>query len=45
LLSFLGIFFLAPIIVAIMIVCFMDTRSSVFGQTRVGENMKPFLIF
>ena len=45
LLSFLGIVFLAPIIVAIMIVCFIDTRSPIFSQTRVGENMKPFLIF
>lgn len=45
LLSFLGIVFLAPIIVAIIIVCFADTGSPIFSQTRVGKNMKPFLIF
>lgn len=44
LLSFLALIFLAPIIVAIMIVCFVDTRSPIFSQTRVGENMKPFSI-
>lgn len=40
--SFLGLFFLWPLLLIIVIIGLFDTGSPVFIQTRVGQNKKPF---
>ncbi|MCD9508253.1 sugar transferase [Photobacterium phosphoreum] len=40
--SFLGLLFLWPILLIIIVIGMFDTGSPVFIQTRVGKNQKPF---
>jgi lipopolysaccharide/colanic/teichoic acid biosynthesis glycosyltransferase len=40
--SFLGLLFLWPILIVVIIIGLFDTGSPVFVQTRVGKNKKPF---
>lgn len=42
LISFLGLLFLWPILLIVIVISFFDTGSPVFVQTRVGKNKKPF---
>ena len=42
--SFLGILFLSPILISIVIIGFFDTGSPLFFQERTGRNKKPFLL-
>ncbi|MDD1782468.1 sugar transferase [Enterovibrio sp. ZSDZ35] len=44
LLSFLGIFFLWPVMAVVYCIGYMDTRSPLFFQTRVGKNKQPFTL-
>lgn len=41
-LSIVGLFFSAPLCAFILIVCFVETGSPIFVQTRVGRNRRPF---
>ena len=43
--SFVGIIFLLPILTFLFIVCYIDSRSPIYKQTRVGREMVPFTIF
>ncbi len=40
--AFFGLFFLWPILVAVVIVGLFDTGSPIFIQERVGRNKKAF---
>ena len=40
--SFLGLFFLSPLLFALVFIAYFETRSPIFVQERVGKNMKPF---
>jgi O-antigen biosynthesis protein WbqP len=40
--AFLGLLFLWPILLVVIIIGLFDTGSPVFIQTRVGKNQKPF---
>jgi len=40
--AFLGLLFLWPILLVIVIIGLFDTGSPIFVQTRVGKNKKPF---
>ncbi|PSU50915.1 lipid carrier--UDP-N-acetylgalactosaminyltransferase [Photobacterium frigidiphilum] len=40
--AFLGLLFLWPILLIVVVIGFFDTGSPVFIQTRVGKNKKPF---
>ena len=42
--SFFGLILLSPIILIILILGYLDTRSPVFTQERVGKNSKPFTL-
>lgn len=42
--SFFGLIVLSPIFLLIVIICFFDTRSPFFLQTRVGRHQKPFTL-
>lgn len=39
-----GLFFGMPIFLIIWVVCWVDTRSPIFRQERVGRNQKPFIV-
>jgi O-antigen biosynthesis protein WbqP len=43
--SFLGLLFLSPILMVLMIIGYFDTGSPLFRQERVGMNQKPFQLF
>jgi len=40
--SFFGLIFLLPLLLFIIILCFIDTRSPIFKQKRLGKNKKIF---
>jgi O-antigen biosynthesis protein WbqP len=40
--ALLGLFFLWPVLIIVLIIGFFDTGSPVFIQERVGRNKKPF---
>jgi O-antigen biosynthesis protein WbqP len=40
--SFIGLIFLCPILVALIIIGFFDTGSPIFRQERVGKDKNPF---
>jgi O-antigen biosynthesis protein WbqP len=40
--SFLGLVFLSPILIVLIIIGYFDTGSPIFRQERVGVNQKPF---
>ena len=40
--SFIGLLFLSPILVILLIIGFFDTGSPIFQQERVGRGKKPF---
>lgn len=40
--SFIGLIFLCPILVALIIIGFFDTGSPIFCQERVGKDKNPF---
>lgn len=42
--TFLGLLFLWPIFLIIMVLGYFDTGSPLFFQTRVGRNKKPFTL-
>lgn len=44
LLSLLGLFFLSPIFIFILIIGFFENGSPLFRQLRVGRDQKPFLL-
>jgi lipopolysaccharide/colanic/teichoic acid biosynthesis glycosyltransferase len=43
--SFLGILFLFPIFIVLIIVGFFDTGAPIFAQERVGKHKKPFKLY
>jgi O-antigen biosynthesis protein WbqP len=43
--SLVGLLFLSPIILALIIVGYFDTGSPIFKQERVGKNKKPFNLY
>jgi O-antigen biosynthesis protein WbqP len=43
--SFLGILFLFPIFILLLMVGFFDTGSPIFAQERVGKHKKPFKLY
>ena len=43
--SLLGILFLFPIFIVLIIVGFFDTGSPIFAQERVGKHKKPFKLY
>lgn len=43
--SFLGLFFLSPILVIIFIIGWFDNRSPLFTQIRVGQYQRSFILF
>ncbi len=43
--SLLGILFLFPIFIVLLIVGFFDTKAPVFAQERVGKNKQPFKLY
>lgn len=43
--SFLGILFLFPIFIVLLIVGFLDTKTPIFTQERVGKNKQPFKLY
>ena len=43
--SFLGILFLFPIFIILLIVGFLDTKAPIFAQERVGKNKQPFKLY
>lgn len=40
--SFIGLLFLFPILLVLIIIGYFDTGAPIFRQERVGKNMKPF---
>lgn len=40
--SFIGLFFLSPILFVLIIIGYFDTGSPIFRQERVGKGKKPF---
>lgn len=40
--SLLGLFFLCPILLVLIVTGYFDTRSPIFRQERVGKRKKPF---
>jgi len=42
--SVLGLFLGLPVIVVLMVIGWLDTRSPIFRQVRVGRNEKPFML-
>lgn len=44
LLSLLGLLFCLPILFCVLIICYFETKSPLFFQTRVGRFKKPFTI-
>lgn len=42
--SLIGLIFSFPLLVAIYIIGFFDTKSPLFRQERVGRNQKPFIL-
>ncbi len=40
--SFIGLVFLSPILMVLIIIGYFDTGSPIFRQERVGKSMKPF---
>jgi O-antigen biosynthesis protein WbqP len=40
--SLIGLIFLSPLIILIFFICFFDSSSPLFIQSRVGYNLKPF---
>ncbi|WP_434356113.1 sugar transferase [Parasalinivibrio latis] len=44
LLAFLGLFFLWPVLLLVTILGYLDTKSPIFLQTRVGKKQKPFTL-
>jgi lipopolysaccharide/colanic/teichoic acid biosynthesis glycosyltransferase len=40
--SFLGLLFLSPILIVLMIIGYFDTGSPIFRQERVGKGKQPF---
>lgn len=43
-LSLFGLIILFPILIILLIICFLDTGSPIFYQERMGLNMKPFSV-
>lgn len=43
-LSTVGIFILFPIFLLVYLLCYIDTKSPLFFQTRVGKNRQPFTL-
>ena len=43
--SLLGILFLFPIFIGLIIVGFLDTKAPIFAQERVGKHKKPFKLY
>lgn len=43
--SLLGILFLFPIFIVLLIVGFFDTGAPIFAQERVGKNKHPFKLY
>ena len=44
-LSLVGIILLLPVLIIVYIFGLLDTGSPVFSQERVGQKMKPFILF
>lgn len=44
LLSFFGLVFFSPLLLALYLVCHLDTGDAVFRQVRVGRNSQPFTL-
>ena len=42
--SFIGLLVLSPVLIAILIIGYFDTKSPLFLQTRVGMREKPFTL-
>jgi O-antigen biosynthesis protein WbqP len=40
--SFIGLLFLSPILIILIIIGYFDTGSPIFRQERVGKSLKPF---
>uniref|UniRef100_UPI0040487157 sugar transferase n=1 Tax=Algoriphagus sp. TaxID=1872435 RepID=UPI0040487157 len=45
LLSFIGLLFLSPILLVILIIGYLETRSPIFQQLRLGKSKKPFYLY
>lgn len=43
--SFLGIILLFPVFILLIIIGFLDTKTPIFAQERVGKNKKPFKLY
>ena len=43
--SFLGLLFLSPLILLVVILCYFDTGRPIFAQQRVGRNKKLFTLY
>ena len=44
-LSFLALILLSPLLILILICCFLDIKDPIFIQKRVGQNLKPFNLY
>lgn len=42
--SFLGLLFLWPVLLVLIVIGYFDTGSPLFFQTRVGRNQQPFIL-
>ena len=42
--SFVGLIILSPVLVILLILGFLENKSPLFIQKRVGKNLKPFLL-
>ena len=43
--SLLGLLFLFPVFILLIIIGFLDTKAPVFAQERVGKHKKPFKLY